>query len=95
MPAQPFLLLLQNTILMAEGLGRGLDDGVNMWTIARPLIEDWMIQNRGPDARLAASLSDVQKTLVRTPRILARADAIGEREVARQTNGSSLGWQAC
>lgn len=93
MPVQPSLLLLQKTMLMAEGLGRNLDDSVNMWVIARPLIEDWIIQNRGPDARLAQGLGRARETLERLPRLLEQAEAIGERTLER-SNGhhSALPW---
>ena len=92
MPAQPSLLLLQKTMLMAEGLGRNLDDSVNMWVIARPLIEDWMIQNRGPDARLAAGLTRMRSTAERLPRLLEQAEALGERALERNGNGNALPW---
>jgi ubiquinone biosynthesis protein len=81
-------------MLMAEGLGRNLDDSVNMWTIARPLIEDWMIQNRGPDARLAAGLREAQATIERLPHLLAQAEAIGEQALERRSAGFSLWWIA-
>jgi len=94
MPAQPSLLLLQKTMLMAEGLGRNLDDSIDMWTIARPLIEDWMIQNRGPDARLANGLHRAAATLERIPRLLEQAEAIGERALERKGGGFSGWWLA-
>lgn len=46
MPTQPELLLLQKTLLMAEGLGRILDDKANMWMIAKPLIEKWVVRHQ-------------------------------------------------
>ena len=94
MPAQPSLLLLQKTMLMAEGLGRNLDDSVNMWTIARPLIEDWMIQNRGPDARVAAGLGEARRMVERLPRLLAQAEAIGEQALERNERRVSPVWWA-
>lgn len=92
MPAQPSLLLLQKTMLMAEGLGRNLDDSVNMWIIARPLIEDWMIQNRGPDARLVAGMAQADQMLRRLPRLMEQAEAIGEQTLLRTQNGSAAAW---
>ena len=53
MEAQPQLLLLQKTMLIAEGVGRRLAPDLNMWQLALPLIEDWMREHRGPEARLA------------------------------------------
>jgi ubiquinone biosynthesis protein len=53
METQPQLLLLQKSMLVCEGVGRALNPNVNMWTLARPLIEQWMQDNRGPAARVA------------------------------------------
>src|SRR3546814_1375314 len=53
MRAQPQLLLLHKTMVVAEGVGRQLNPNVNMWALARPLIERWMLENRGPEALLA------------------------------------------
>jgi ubiquinone biosynthesis protein len=90
MPAQPSLLLLQKTMLMAEGLGRNLDDSVNMWVIARPLIEDWIIQNRGPDARLVEGMNRARQLVERLPRLLEQAEAIGERTLDRGNGRSQM-----
>ena len=46
METQPQLLMLQKTMVLAEGVGRNLDDSSNMWVLTQPLIEDWMIANR-------------------------------------------------
>ncbi len=51
METQPQLLLLQKSMLVCEGVGRTLNREVNMWGLARPLIESWMQDNRGPSAR--------------------------------------------
>ncbi len=94
MPSQPSLILLQKTMLMAEGLGRNLDNTVNMWVIARPLIEDWMIQNRGPDARLAEGLDQLWQMAQRLPRLLEQAEGIGDHSLERQTRRTRWGWIA-
>src|SRR5690606_19307719 len=51
METQPQLLLLQKSMLVCEGVGRRLAPEVNMWELARPLIEEWAIAHRGPAAR--------------------------------------------
>jgi ubiquinone biosynthesis protein len=51
MEAQPQLLLLQKSMLVCEGVGRLLTPNLNMWSLARPLIEAWMIEHRGPAAK--------------------------------------------
>ncbi len=76
MEAQPQLLLLQKTMLIAEGVGRTLDPTVNMWALARPLIEEWIILNRGPEARLRDMVTDTVSTLEQLPQLLGRAEAV-------------------
>ena len=48
METQPQLLLLQKTMVVAEGVGRALNPELNMWQLAQPLIEEWMAENLGP-----------------------------------------------
>jgi ubiquinone biosynthesis protein len=67
METQPQLLLLQKTMVLAEGMGRRLDPNVNMWTLARPLIEEWMRANRGPEAQVVDMLAEMARTLHRLP----------------------------
>lgn len=76
METQPQLLLLQKTLLMAEGMGRRLDPNVNMWTLSQPLIEEWMRDHRGPEARVAGVLADVNDAVLRLPRVLVRMEAL-------------------
>ncbi len=52
MTTQIDLLLYQKGVLMAEGLGRGLDPSVNMWQLSQPLIAEWMRQNRSAPAKI-------------------------------------------
>ena len=49
MQTQPQLLLLQKSMLLAEGVGRRLAPETNMWEMARPLIEDWFRERLGPE----------------------------------------------
>ena len=81
METQPQLLLLQKTLLMAEGLCRRLSPEENMWALARPQIERWARQNLGPEARLKDAMVDTVAALNRLPRILERAEsALGKFE---------------
>lgn len=82
METQPQLLLLQKTLLMAEGMGRRLDPTVNMWSLAQPLIESWMRDHRGPEARIANLLVDAGEAALRFPRVLARLEAMLDDETA-------------
>jgi len=74
MQTQPQLLMLQKSMLVAEGVGRTLDNRVNMWEMARPLIETWMFQHLGPQARLKDGVVGVVQSLERLPRMLAETE---------------------
>jgi ubiquinone biosynthesis protein len=75
METQPQLLLLQKTMLVTEGVGRRLNPELNMWELARPLIEDWMRETRGPEARVRNAAAEMARGVERMPAILADAEA--------------------
>ena len=75
METQPQLLLLQKTMLLAEGVGRSLNPALNIWSLAQPLIEDWVADNLGPEARLRESVSDGAALVQRLPKLAANAEA--------------------
>jgi ubiquinone biosynthesis protein len=45
---QPQLVLLQKTLLNIEGLGRDLDPELDLWATAKPFLEQWMLEQVGP-----------------------------------------------
>jgi len=93
MQTQPQLLLLQKTMLMAEGMGRRLRPDVNIWALARPLIEDWFRENRGPVARLRRTGEELLESLERLPALLDTIEIASARIAAgdlfpdRRANG--------
>ncbi len=50
MEVQPQLVLLQKTLLYIEGLGRQLYPELDLWSTAKPYLEEWMEQQVGPKA---------------------------------------------
>ena len=74
MEAQPQLLLLQKTMLFAEGVGRRLCPDVNMWELARPLIEDWMLENMGPEARIRDAADSMLDVVERLPYLISEME---------------------
>jgi ubiquinone biosynthesis protein len=52
MQAQPQLMLLQKTMVVVEGVCRGLDPDFDIWDAARPVAEKWVAVNMGPEAAL-------------------------------------------
>ena len=90
------LLLLQKNMLVAEGVGRKLDADSNIWILARPLIEGWMRQNRGPQARLLEGAEELASLCLRLPQLVARVDRLLERaeeNVGGQVNDKQF-WSA-
>jgi ubiquinone biosynthesis protein len=74
METQPQLLLLQKTMLVAEGTGRKLAPDANMWLLARPLIESWFAETLGPQARLRDAAIDAAGAMSRLPTLVRLAE---------------------
>ena len=58
------LILLQRTMVVVEGVARGLDPNINIWQVAKPVVQDYISRNVGPLA--------LMRDLARTAQVLAR-----------------------
>jgi ubiquinone biosynthesis protein len=58
------LILLQRTMVVVEGVARSLDPHINIWQVAKPIVEGYIASNVGPKA--------VMRDLGRTLRVLSR-----------------------
>jgi ubiquinone biosynthesis protein len=76
MQTQPQLLLLQKSMLLAEGVGRRLAPDANMWEMARPLIEDWFKERFGPAAQVMDVVGGALESLGRVPALVGRLDTL-------------------
>ncbi|MBT3358260.1 MAG: 2-polyprenylphenol 6-hydroxylase [Rhodospirillales bacterium] len=70
METQPQLLLLQKTMLVAEGTSRRLSPESNMWLLARPLIDEWMASAAAPEARVREAVGEIASAVERLPRLV-------------------------
>jgi ubiquinone biosynthesis protein len=52
MEVQPSLVLLQKTLLNIEGLGRQLYPQLDLWTTAKPFLENWLRERMHPKTLL-------------------------------------------
>jgi ubiquinone biosynthesis protein len=52
MEVQPQLVLLEKTLLYIEGVGRQLYPQLDLWTTAKPFLEDWMSEQVGFSAAI-------------------------------------------
>jgi ubiquinone biosynthesis protein len=79
MQAQPQLVLLQKTMVVVEGVARGLDPDFDIWEASRPVVETWMIAQIGPEARLR-EMGDGVNALTRLardlPQLLRNAEIV-------------------
>ncbi|WP_413867310.1 2-polyprenylphenol 6-hydroxylase [Albidovulum sp.] len=75
------LILLQRTMVVVEGVARSLDSNMNMWQVARPVVERYIRENVGPRA--------LARDLVRTVQVLGRfgprLPEVAEALLVRQT----------
>lgn len=76
MVAQPQLLMLQKTMMLAEGVGRALNPNVNMWKLAEPLITQWARANLTPRARLKRIAKDGVSIAMSLPKLIEDSTAL-------------------
>ena len=80
------LILLQRTMVVVEGVARSLDPHINIWQVARPVVEDYVRRNIGPQALL--------RDLVNTMQVLGRfgpkLPLIAERLLSDQVDRPSM-----
>jgi|LNFM01.1.fsa_nt_gb ubiquinone biosynthesis protein len=77
METRPELINLQKTMVVVEGVARGLDPSLNIWTAAEPIAREWIESNLGAagamkDAREGAG--ELGKFLGQMPALLAGAE---------------------
>jgi ubiquinone biosynthesis protein len=79
MELQPQLVLLQKTMVVVEGVARTLDPELDIWEASRPVIEEWMIERIGPEARLrdaAEGVSALGRLARDFPHVLRNAEVV-------------------
>ena len=78
MQTRPELVLLQKSMVLVEGVSRALDPNLDIWTIAEPVVGDWLRKEEGPMGRIQ-DIADHFRTAAdaagRLPAILAQAEA--------------------
>ncbi len=88
MEVQPQLLLMQKTMMVAEGVGRMLNPNLNMWELATPLIEDWANENFGWQAKIKGGAEHVQEIIKRFPHVLLNIE--NSLKILSDSNGLKL-----
>ncbi len=88
MTTRPELLLLQKTMVVVEGVARGLDPELNIWTAAEPIAKEWIETNYGVAGRLREAGEGAEtlgKVFAEVPRLLEQAEraALALADMAR------------
>jgi ubiquinone biosynthesis protein len=86
MRTRPELILLQKTMVVVEGVARGFDPKLDMWSVADPVVREWIERNLGPSAQF----DDITRDgLVLSPETVA---AIGKAEARRNRWTAAALW---
>ena len=78
MRTRPELLLLQKTMVVVEGVARGLDPRLDMWTVAEPVVREWIERHLGPTGRIEDAAKGTLGFLGSVPSLLTRSAALVE-----------------
>ena len=93
MRTRPELLLLQKTMVVVEGVARALDPKLNMWTVAEPVVREWIERNLGPVGRVedaAEGALEVGRFFGDVPGLLSRGAGLVEQLDVMTRNGLVL-----
>jgi ubiquinone biosynthesis protein len=81
MKTRPELVMLQKTMVVVEGVARGLDPKLDMWRTAEPVVREWMERNLGPVGRLqeaGGSVAELARAVLRAPELVRRGERLAE-----------------
>lgn len=93
MATRPELILLQKTMVMAEGVSRALDPDLNMWDVSEPVLRPFVTYHSGPGGqleRLGEQARVAINTMALLPDVVARADRVLARIEDEQKHPSEL-----
>ena len=77
MQTRPELVLLQKSMVLVEGVARTLDPDLDIWTVAEPVVGEWLRREEGPLGRiedLMGHLSRISTAAGKVPSLIAQAE---------------------
>jgi ubiquinone biosynthesis protein len=93
MRTRPELLLLQKTMVVVEGVARSLDPQLDMWTVAEPVVREWMERHLGAAGRIEDATEgalEVGRFLGEVPALLSRGATLVDQLDAATRDGLVL-----
>ncbi len=93
MEIQPQLLMLQKSLLMAEGLTRTMAPKTNVWRIISDILGTWQKREQRPDVKIAKIAAHYRPMLEKLPHLLDRITKpqvikLDDETLRRLTSGS-------
>jgi ubiquinone biosynthesis protein len=93
MQTRPELILLQKTMVVVEGVARSFDPKLDIWTVADPVVRDWIERNLGPIGRIQGAMAgagELGKAMSGLPAIASRSISVLEQLEGMVRNGLVL-----
>jgi len=90
MRTRPELLLLQKTMVVVEGVARTLDPKLDMWTVAEPVVREWIERHLGPAGRIEDAAQGAAGFLAGVPALMSRGAVLVEQLDAITRDGLVL-----
>ena len=97
MQTQIQLLLLQKTMVVVEGVARKLDPDTNIWSISKPILENWLKETKDPINKAGEVISEASEVLKRLPDlpvIMDRANDVMTLLVEGKFNPNTLAYHS-
>lgn len=69
MEVQPQLVLLQKTLLNIEGLGRQLYPELDLWSTAKPFLEEWFKERLSPKSKIKQAIQKFPEMTEKFPEV--------------------------
>ena len=97
MQTRPELVLLQKSMVLVEGVARTLDPDLDIWTVAEPVVGEWLRREEGPVGRiedLMGHLTRISAAAGRIPNLIAQAELalVEHRAMVRRPPDRLLRW---
>jgi ubiquinone biosynthesis protein len=93
MQTRPELILLQKTMVVVEGVARSFDPKLDIWTVADPVVREWIERNLGPIGRIQGAMAgagELGKAMSGLPAIASRSISVLEQLEGMVRNGLVL-----
>jgi ubiquinone biosynthesis protein len=93
MRTRPELILLQKTMVVVEGVARSFDPKLDIWTVADPVVREWIERNLGPLGKIQGALNgagELGRVISGLPLIASRAVTVLEQLETMTRDGIRL-----